>query len=143
MKTATRSLCIAALAALVPLSASAANMKPTSVKLHLSNRFMHTKAIMHSTGTAKLHWTKGDIGIKLTTDGLPAASQFGKRAYVLFATDGHMTTRVGALTAHGMMAGTSGMVMMTKLSDLYLYAESSADAKKPGNGVLVMSAMVG
>lgn len=145
MRIIARSICLAALAALIPLGtlAAPATAKPTSVKLVLSKRLMHSTAFMHVTGTARLHWTRGDVSIKLTTDGLPPASKLGKRVYVLFASDGAMTDRVGALTRHGMMAGASGMVMMTKIADLYVYAVNAANAKRPGNGVLVLSAMIG
>jgi hypothetical protein len=145
MRTIVRSTALAALAGLVPLSAFAAqtSAKPTSVRLTLSSKLMHTKSIMHATGKAKLHWSKGDVTITVTTDGLPSATTLGKRAYVIFASDGTMWDRVGALKRSGMMAGGSGMVMMSKITDLWIYAENAANVKKPGNGVLVMSAMIG
>jgi hypothetical protein len=33
--------------------------------------------------------------------------------------------------------------MMSKITDLWIYAEGAPNVKKPGNGILVMSAMVG
>jgi hypothetical protein len=145
MRIVARSLVLLALAGLVPLSAFAAPAaaKPTSVKLQLSSKLMHSKLLMHATGSAKLHWTKGDVTIKVTTDGLPSASKLGKRVYVVFASDGAMWDRVGALKMSGMMAGASGMVMLSKITDLWIYAEGAPNVKKPGNGILVMSAMVG
>ena len=145
MRIVARSIALVALAGLVPLSAFAAHVsaKPTSVRLTLSSKLMHSKAIMHATGNAKLHWTKGDVTVAVTTDGLPSAKTLGRRVYVIFASDGAMWDRVGALKLSGMMAAGSGMVMMSKITDLWIYAENAANVKKPGTGVLVMSAMIG
>ena len=145
MKIITRSLAFAALAFLLPLTALAAHpQSKTSAVFHVSSKFMHKASWMHVMGSAKLRYTKSDAYISVTTDNLPMASTLGKRVYVVFASDGAMTDKVGALKIHGMMGGvTNAMVMMSKVADLYIYAEGSASVKQPGKGVLVLSAMVG
>ena len=145
MKIVTRSIVLGVLACMVPLSAFAAHPAAANkATFHVSSKFMHRSAWMHVMGSATLKYTKNDASVTVTTTSLPAASTLGKSVYVLFASDGSMTSRVGALKVSGKMAGLkNAMVMMSKIKDLYIYAEPSAGVKKPGNGTLVLSAMVG
>ncbi|MDQ2744530.1 MAG: hypothetical protein M3Z66_19865 [Chloroflexota bacterium] len=146
MNRLNRTLALAALAAVVPLGAAHAApvASPNHAVLHVVTPYKGRTPFMHVMASAKLKQISGhDIKVTLTTDNLPKASTFGKRVFVLFASDGAMTDRVGALTAHGAMAGTSGVVMMSKIQDLYVYAEGSPAAKHPGKGVEVLAGMIG
>jgi len=97
---------------------------------------------MHVMGSAKLTYAMHDVTVKVTVDGLPAASMLGGKTYVVFAGDGSMTDRVGQLKMTGSMAGVTATVMMTKVQDLYVYAVKSTRAAHP-TGTLVLSGMVG
>jgi hypothetical protein len=114
----------------------------THATLHVVNAFKSKPAFAHAMAGAKLRYAKGDVYITVTADNLPKVSSLGKRAYVVYASDGAMTDRVGALKVSGHMAAVKGEVMMTKVSDIYVYAESSATNKHP-HGIEVLSAMVG
>ncbi len=146
MNRLNRTLALAALAAVIPLGA--AHAAPAASRnhavLHVVTPYKGRASFMHVMASAKLKQISGhDIKVTLTTDNLPKASTFGKRVYVLFASDGAMTDRVGALTTHGAMAGAVGVVMMSKIQDLYVYAEGSPAAKHPGTGVEVLAGMIG
>ena len=145
MRIVTRSIALAALAFLLPLSALAAHpASKTSAVFHVSSKFMHKASWMHVMGSAKLRYTKADTFVTITADNLPKASTLGKRVYVVFASDGAMTDKAGVLKATGNMATLkNAMLMMTKVADLYIYAEGSSSVKQPGKGIQVLSAMVG
>jgi hypothetical protein len=144
MKRVLKTVVIAALALAVPASVLAASPHAANktAMLHVTSKFKSKAGFMHVMASAKLHYTKGDVSIKLTTDGLPKPATLGKKFYVLFATDGAMADRVGVLHISGNMAGASGMVMMNKVQDLNVYATSSMSVKHP-QGTLVLSGMVG
>lgn len=144
MKRLGTSLAIAALALIVPVGIAAAAPRHMGTKavFHVSIKFMHRASFTHAMGSATLRYTRGDVFIKVTTDHLPRPSILGKRAYVVFATDGAMSDRVGALKYSGSVAGVKGEVMMTKVRDLYVYATRKVNDKRP-SGTLVLSAMVG
>jgi len=141
MKRTIGTLCLAAAAALVPLGATHAASSHVAVILHPAAQFKSNAHFMHVMGTAKVRYAKGDAYINLTVNNLPMAASIGKRAYVLYAGDGAMTDRVGALHLSGHMAGVNGEVMMAKVQNLYVYAESNAQDMHP-HGTLVLSAMV-
>jgi hypothetical protein len=134
-------MAITLLAAVVPLGALAAPGHSKSVMLHPTAAYKGKKAFAHVMAHATLRYTKSDVFIKLVTDGLPKPSTLGEKAYVLFATDGAMTERVGTLHITGNMGGVSGELMMTKVQDLSLYAVPSA-TEKHAMGKKVLTAMV-
>jgi len=139
-----QALCLALLAAALPASVLAAPSTATtkSVVLHVTTQFKARPAFAHAMASATLRYTKGDVFIRLTTDNLPSPRTLGKVVYALFASNGGMTDKVGVLHASGNMAGVSGQVMMTKIQDLYVYAQSAASVKRAA-GTQVLSAMVG
>ena len=141
MKKTIGTLCLAAAAAIVPLGAAHAAPSHVAVTLHPTAKLKSNAHFMHAMGTAKVRYAKGDAYINLTVENLPMPSSVGKRAYVLYASDGAMIDRVGALHISGHMAGINGEVMMARVQDLYVYAESNAQNKHP-HGTLVLSAMV-
>ncbi|MCA1596947.1 MAG: hypothetical protein LC772_11060 [Chloroflexi bacterium] len=143
MRYLGRTLFLTLLAAVLPAGVRAApSASPTSVLLHATSHVKGKMAFRHVMAAATLRYTKGDVFIKLTTDNLPNAGTLGQRVYVLYASDGGMTDRVGALHVHGAMAGVSGEVMMTRVQHLSVYAEASPNNKRP-SGVLVLSGMTG
>jgi len=144
MKRTGKALALIALVALVPIGsawAAPSNMA-THATLRVVKAYKSNSAFTHAMATAKLRYTKGDVFITVTADNLPKVSSLGKRAYVVYASDGAMTDRVGALHVSGNMATVKGEVMMTKVADIYVYAESSMANKHP-HGVEVLAAMVG
>ncbi|MGH2444133.1 MAG: hypothetical protein ACRDFX_13340 [Chloroflexota bacterium] len=143
MKALRRSLALGAIALAMPLGAALAAPahKPTHAVLHVVMPYKHRMPFKHVMASAKLRYTKGDVFIKITTDGLPNVHSLGKKAYVVFASDGAMTDRVGALKVAGNMAGVSGEVMMTKIKDLYIYAVGNRNAKHP-QGHKIAAAML-
>jgi hypothetical protein len=114
----------------------------THATLNVVKPFKTDMAFKHAMAGATLHYTKGDVTIKVTADNLPKPSTLRKAAYVVFATDGSMSARVGTLKLSGNMAAVTGQVMMTKVQDIYIYAETTPNAKHP-NGLRVMAGMVG
>ena len=144
MKRTLAAMVIAALALALPAGVLAANGHAANrtAMLHVTSQLKSKTAFMHVMATAKLHYTKGDVSIKLTADGLPRPAALGKKFYILFATDGAMADRVGVLHISGHMAGASGMVMMNRVQDLNVYATNTMTAKHP-QGTLVLSGMVG
>lgn len=142
MKAVRYACTIAVLALSLPAVALAAHPARTGhAVLHPAGSFQHSTMAMHVMASAKLKYVGADVTITLTADNLPAPRTLGAKAYVLFATDGGMTERVGTLMAHGAMASASGMVMMTKVQDLYVYAEPHPNRKRP-NGKKVLAGMV-
>jgi hypothetical protein len=139
-----KALALTSLLTLIPLGSALAapSSMATHATLHVTKQFKSRPAFAHAMASAKLRYTKGDVFITVTADNLPKVSSLGKRAYVVYASDGAMTDRVGALKIAGNMASVKGEVMMTKVSDIYVYAESSAANKHP-HGTEVLAAMVG
>ena len=143
MKYLGRGLALILLAGLVPVTALAAGPPATmSATLQVTGKFKANMGFKHVTASAKVRYAKGDAYITLTTDNLPRATTIGEKAYVLFAADGNMKDRVGALHGSGMMAGVTGEVMMAKVQDLYVYATPSMNTMH-AMGKLVLSGMVG
>jgi hypothetical protein len=115
---------------------------PSHATLHVTAAFKSKAAFKHVMASAKFTYTKGDITIRLTTDGLPTAKKLGMKEYVLFASNGSKKVRAGALmVGSATMATCKHTVMMSKIQDLYLYVEAKPSAKQP-NGDLVLSGMV-
>lgn len=143
MRGTGRIIAIALLGVLAPsgIASAAPAPKSMSVTLHAAGKVKGRMAFAHVMASARLRYTKHDVFITLTTDNLPKPSTLGERAYVLFASNGGMTERVGALRANGAMSGVSGQVMMTRVQDLYVYAVGSPTAMHP-MGVEVLAAMV-
>ncbi|GAC1322608.1 MAG: hypothetical protein NVS2B16_13170 [Chloroflexota bacterium] len=145
MRHPRKLIAIALLGALAPITAASAHASSTgkarSVTLHTVSKFKGKPAFAHIMASATLRYTKNDVFIKLTTDNLPNPKTLGQRVYMLFASNGTMVERVGALKTSGNMAGVSGQVMMTRVQDLYVYAVSSTGTRHP-MGVEVLSAMV-
>lgn len=142
MRYIGRIACLALLAAAVPTGALAApSARTTSVVLHVTSQFKSRAAFAHAMASAKLRFTKSDVYITLTADNLPSPATLGKRVYTLYASDGAMTEKVGVLHASGNMAGVSGELMMTRVHDLYVYAQSGPNVKRAG-GVEILTAMV-
>jgi hypothetical protein len=144
MKRIGRALTVSALLALVPLGSvwAAPSGMATHATFHVVKAYKSNAGFAHAMASAKLRYTKGDVFITVTADNLPKVSALGKRAYVVYASDGAMSDRVGALKVSGNMATVKGEVMMTKVADIYIYAESNALNKHP-HGIEVLSAMVG
>ena len=142
MRHIGRLACLALLAAAVPTGALAApSGKTMSVALHVTAQFKSRPAFAHAMASARLRYTKSDVYITLTADNLPSPTTLGKRVYALYASDGAMTEKVGVLHTSGNMAGVSGELMMTRVQDLYVYAQGSPNLKRAG-GVEVLTARV-
>lgn len=144
MRRTGTAIALLSLAALAPIGSAwaAPSGMATHATFHVVKAYKSNTAFAHAMAGAKLRYTKGDVFITVTADNLPKVSSLGKRAYVVYASDGAMTDRVGALHVSGNMASVKGEVMMTKVADIYVYAESSAANKHP-HGIQVLSAMVG
>jgi hypothetical protein len=131
----------AALALSLPFAANASAPRTMNhFTLHLAKRFQHETMFMHVMASGTIRYQNGDAFVRLTTDGLPRPSQLGKSVYVLYASDMGMADKVAVLHISGMMAGARGEVMMSKVTDLYVYAQKSATPHP--HGVLVLTAMV-
>jgi hypothetical protein len=143
MKRIGVAVTLASLVALVPLGSAwaAPSSMATHATLHVVSAYKSKAAFAHAMASAKLRYSNGDVFITVTADHLPSAASVGKRAYVVYASDGAMTDRVGALKFSGAVAKVTGEVMMTKVADIYVYAESSAQNKHP-HGIEVLAAMV-
>src|SRR5690242_16356725 len=116
MRRIGTALALAALAALIPLGGTWA--APSSMATHATLRvvkaYKSKASFAHAMASAKLRYSNGDVTITVTADHLPSAASVGKRAYVVYASDGAMTDRVGALKFSGPVAKVTGQVMMTK-----------------------------
>ncbi len=137
-----RTFALAALAACLPLTANAAPSHSPShhFRLQVSKRFQGKIRFMHVMASGTLRYSAHDAFINLSTDNLPKPSTLGKKVYVVYVSDMAMTERLGVLHGAGTMAGIRKQVMMTHLSDVYVYAQNSATAHP--HGILVLSAMV-
>lgn len=123
------------------IAGAAPAQAPTHAILHVGSAVKSKAAFRHVMGSVKLRYTKHDVFVTITADNLPSASSLGKHAYVVYVSDGAMTDRLGVLKAHGAMSGITGQVMMTKVTDVYVYAESNG-ANKRHHGIEVLGAMV-
>lgn len=122
----------------LPWAVSAAPAaKTSSVMLHSPLKTMGFNKAMAS---ATLKYTKHDVTVSLHANRLPSPHVLKEHAYVLWATDGGMKDRVGALKMQGMTASIMGSVMMTKVQDLVVTAESSKTVARP-HGKVVLSGM--
>jgi hypothetical protein len=142
MRRVVQAAILGCLVATIPAGVLAATPASMShVVLNVVKPYKASAAWKHVMASATLAYSKGDVTIKLTADNLPMASALGKHVYVLFAVDGKMWDHVGKLKISGHMASVKGMVMMTKVTDLYVYAQA-ADGMHH-SGVEVLAAMVG
>jgi hypothetical protein len=135
---------LASVVAVIPLGSTwaAPSAMGTHATFQVVKAFKTNAAFAHAMASAKLRYSGGDVYITVTADHLPSPSKLGKRAYVVYASDGAMTDRVGQLKVSGAVAKVTGEVMMTKVADIYVYAESSPANKHP-HGTEVLAAMVG
>ena len=134
--------CTVSAGAAIPTHAAGQKNMTKSVMLHVTKSFMGKAAFKHVMASARLDYMGNDVSINLSANNLPMPSAVGARAYVLFASDGVITDRVGMLHVTGHMAGVKAQVMMSKIADLYVYAVKSPAAKHP-QGQEILSAMVG
>ena len=140
-KRAAGAAVLGCLAAVVPGATLAAHSGAMShVTLNVVKPYKAMAEWKHAMASATLTYTKGDITIKLTAENLPMPSALHAHVYVLFAEDGNMWDRVGVLHTSGSMSTVTGTVMMSKVTDLYVYAQ--AMSTKHPSGTQVLAAMV-
>ena len=142
MRHVARGLILGCLAVAIPAGALASGPAAMNhVVLNVVKPYKTNPTWKHAIASATLTYSKGDVTIKLTAENLPMPSALGKHVYILFAVDGKMWDRVGMLTTSGHMSSVKGQVMMSKVTDLYVYAQAMS-TKRP-SGTEVLAAMVG
>jgi hypothetical protein len=130
-------------AASSPYAAHAASprAKSMSVMLHVTKAFKHRAMFMHAMASGKIKMAGHDATVSVTTENLPMPAIVGEHAYAVFATDGAMSERVGFLHMNGHMGAVKGMVMMSRITDIDIWAVASMSEKHP-MGKKVFSGMV-
>jgi len=88
------------------------------------------KGVMHlnkAMATAQVTYLKHDVTIKITADGLPAASMIHNSKYYVawLGTTSGKTIYLGVLKVTGTMAGLSAMPMVTSFHSIFVTAETS------------------